>query len=86
MASIMAFASGGISSPSMDMLPQHFTAPSWRIAQELWCPASMWEKLPEGESMSPAESVRRSSSPWVPQQVMVPSSRSPQVWNGPAET
>ena len=34
MASIMAFSSGGMSSPSMDMLPQHFTAPSWRMAQE----------------------------------------------------
>ena len=87
MASSMAFASGGISSsPSMDMLPQHFTAPSWRMAQELWCPASIWEKLPGGESISLEDSVRRSSSPWTPQQAMVPSARSPQVWNGPAET
>ena len=47
MASIMAFASGGISSSySMAMLPQHFTAPSWRMAHELWCPASIREKPP----------------------------------------
>ena len=32
------------------------------------------------------DSVSRSSSPWAPQQAMVPSALSPQVWNGPAET
>ena len=85
MASIMALASGGIS-PSMAIPPQHFTLPSWRMAQECWCPASIWEKLPGGESRSPVDSVRRSSSPWAPQQMMVPSVLSPQVWNIPAET
>ena len=70
----------------MAIPPQHETVPSWRMAQEWWDPASIWEKLPGGESRSPVDSVRRSSSPWAPQQMMVPSVLSPQVWNIPAET
>ena len=79
MVSIMAFSSGDMSS-SVGLPPQHSTVPSRRRAQEWRYPALIWEKLPEGESISPVVSVRRSASPLAPQQMMLPSARSPQVW------
>ena len=85
-ASFMAFSSGVWGTSSKELPPQHSTVPSLRTAQEWWEPASIWVKLPGGDSRSPMVSVRRSSSPCAPQQVMVPSPRSPQVWNRPAET
>ena len=74
-------SSGGAAWP-LSLLPQHWAVPSSRIAHECQAPAATAVNRPRGASAWPLGAFVRLVL--LPQQVMVPSPRSPQVWTAPA--